>query len=226
MTLPRETLRLLVASVVALPLAAISGAHALSSASLRLAPELAISVFPFNGLAAEKVGLRHIRQSRKRRADRQCWTGGGYTRGRASQTKARVLMEGHPACKPMLGAQCRLHGPHWRSSRCFRKPTQSLQCLSLTPNRGAKIVALASRLNRRELALQGLVLQQKANEGDYAWDNHYARSNPPRAPRTAKAEFFPLLVDCLSGKRKPKQVLFPTCYAMISLGGMHFLGSL
>jgi hypothetical protein len=60
-----------------------------------------------------------------------------------------------------------------------------------------QIIALASQLNRRELSLQGLVLEQKATDGDYAATittlDQILRVHPQR-----KAEFFPLLAEALA----------------------------
>jgi hypothetical protein len=71
------------------------------------------------------------------------------------------------------------------------------------PEQKRQIVALASGLNRRELALQGLVLQQKSNERDYDGTvttlDQILRVHPER-----QAEFFPLLVDALA-QRETKQ---------------------
>jgi len=198
MTLPRETLRLLVASVVALPLAAISGAHALSSASLRLAPELAISVFPFNGLAAEKLAYatfaNRVKDALTGNAGQAADTPGG------AQARPRQEFDGGASG---LQAYARSAVPAARAALALEpllpKAHAILAMSEPDPEQRRQIVALASRLNRRELALQGLVLQQKANEGDYAGTittlDQILRVHPER-----QAEFFPLLVDALAQK--------------------------
>jgi len=50
--------RALLACLIALPLAALSGAQALSSAALKASPQRALTVFPWNGLASEKAAYR------------------------------------------------------------------------------------------------------------------------------------------------------------------------
>ena len=74
------------------------------------------------------------------------------------------------------------------------------------------------------LRCRDLCSSKRPTKGDYAGTITTARSNPPRAPRTASRVFSPLLVDALAQK-EPKQAFFHNyANAMISLGGKHFFG--
>lgn len=197
MTFPRRTLRLFLAGAVGLPLAVISGAHALSSASLRRSPELALSVFPANGLAAEKIAYRAFVKSVK-----DSYAGLSQETEPARDTRADIndeLEDGPSDLQAFAGRAAKPARDALTLEPLLPKAYALVALAQEDPIKRRKVISLASRLNRRELSLQGLVLQQKANDGDYSGAintlDEILRVHPERG-----LEFFPLLVDALLQK--------------------------
>jgi len=190
-----KTAKLLMAVVLAVPLAILSGAHALSSASLRNAPELAIAVFPFNGLASEKLAYGKFADGVK---DALAKPSGRAVGENALQADMSADFKVGATDLQEFAASTAQSARDAFSREPLLPKAHALLALSETdPQRKTQIITLASRLNRRELALQGLVLQQKVDEGDYAGTittlDQILRVHPER-----KAEFFPLLVDAMA----------------------------
>lgn len=195
MSSSHKAIKLLLALVLAVPLAALSGAHGLSSASLRNAPDLSATVFPINGLALEKVAYRNFV--------------GGVTESLAGpdDTELKSNEPETDVTTQFEAGTLDLQDFAQRASQAAREAlmlepltakTHAILALSETDLQDKRrLVALASRLNRRELALQGLVLQQRLDDNDYAGTintlDQILRVHPER-----KAEFFPLLVNALA----------------------------
>lgn len=179
---------------IALAIAVLSGAHALSSASVRNSPELAVTIWPANGLALERVAYRaFVKQIRE--------TMGGGGLGEAQKPMSapdddeelavgrdslrRFAVAAFPSAANALAYEPLLPRAH------------TILALSEDDRaRQGRIIALTSQLNRRELSLQALVLQSRAAAGDYAGTidtlDQILRVHPQR-----RAEFFPVLTDAL-----------------------------
>ncbi|NCP25175.1 MAG: hypothetical protein GW854_13670 [Erythrobacter sp.] len=191
----RNWQKLGLASLLAVPLAAVSGAHALSSASVRNAPDLAIALFPLNGLAKEKIAYQMVAGNVRLPGGASGSDEGPAVSGEANQTQryevgaaelARFATEASEAARDALRLEPLSPRAH------------TILALSLNdPERRRTMVALSSRLNRRDLPLQGLVLEQKLASNDYEGSmetlDQILRVHPER-----QAEFFPLLVAALA----------------------------
>lgn len=189
--------RAFLVSLLAVPLAVLSGAHALSSASLRNAPELALAVFPANGLAKEKIAYRAL------------VAGIQTTTGPANGVKSDVGVDGSDT---PLGPSARAAGLIDSADSVADAARGAIRLEPLSPRAFAilalsdrdsqqrkRIVLQASRLSRRDLPLQTLVLKQRGEAGDYegAIDtlDEILRVHPER-----KTQFFPLLAQALRTK--------------------------
>jgi len=182
------------ASVVAVALAVASGAHALSSATARKSPELALALWPSNGLARERLAYRTFVESARRaipeaKDDRPEKPDPDLEAERTGPLGSLDLRPFALAATP-------------DAIRALRDAPLSpkahvILALSLQdPVRREKIVQLASQLNRRDLPLQGLVLESRVAAGDYAGTiatlDQILRVHPQR-----QAEFFPILTGAL-----------------------------
>jgi hypothetical protein len=195
MQLSNKPFKLLAASSVSLPLAIICGAHGLSSASLRSSPEFAISVFPANGLAAERLAYGTFVDGVQ-----EALVGPTQRAGPMSDDQAELMkeFEGGTSDLQAFAASASQAARDALALEPLLPKAHALLALAQTDtNKRNQIVALASRLNRREISLQGLVLQQKVEGGDYAGSietlDQILRVHPER-----QAEFFPLLVEALA----------------------------
>lgn len=187
--------KLVLASLLALPLAVVSGAHALSSASLRKAPDLSLASFPWNGLAKEKISyqmmvgnVRPVSGVSERDRDSSAIQDDGQVNRLAvgSAELARFATQASAAAKDALRLEPLSPRAH------------AILALSQTdPDRRRALVDLSSQLNRRDLPLQGLVLEQKVATSDYEGSmetlDQILRVHPER-----QAEFFPLLIAALA----------------------------
>lgn len=197
MTAPTGWVRLFIASLVAVPLACISAAHALSSASLRNSPELALVAFPINGLASEKVAYRSFV--------------GNITEGSGRSGEGNPETE-FTGSSSSLGAGNRSADFRTLATATTDAARQAIRHEPLSPRAFAilalaeqnarqkkKIIEHASRLSRRDLVLQALVLEDRGEGGDYVGAigtlDEILRVHPER-----KAEFFPILVQALGAK--------------------------
>jgi hypothetical protein len=183
---------------VAIGLAAASGAHALSSASLRNDPEVAASIWPANGRAKEKIAyLTFVKQVRAGLGQPEASVNGQADR-LPKNANANVLAA--PAgLRPYATEVSRLAAEALRHEPLLPKAHAILALSQSEPSRQARIVELASHLDRRELALQGLVLGSKVEARDYdgmiAVIDQILRVNPERG-----TEFFPVLTTALRQK--------------------------
>lgn len=189
--------RVLLASLLAIPLAFLSGAHAFSSASLRHSPELALAVFPFNGLAQEKVAYRSLVAGIQKASGKSDGTDlpnnlDGNSSSLGLAVSSADLMNSATSVADAARGAIRLEP---LSPRAFVILALSDQ----DPAQRQRIVQQASRLTKRDLALQTLVLKSRGEAGDYAGAintlDEILRVHPER-----KTEFFPLLVQALGDK--------------------------
>ncbi len=182
------------ASLVAIPLAVVSGAHALSSASVTNAPELAVSIWPANGIALEKLAYRLFVQDAR---------GTMSTSGRGEREDSSSVNEidkQSAVDKKDLQRFAYASSPAAREALRYEPlSSRAHTVLALAEEDRAKqrrVIELASSLNRRELALQGLVLLSKIDAQDYQGTmetlDQILRVNPQR-----RAEFYPYLTAAL-----------------------------
>ena len=160
--------RLVFASAIAIPLAGVLGLQALSSVSTKRAPELAVQLFPANGQALENVAFNQFSAE-------------------ATDIEA-IPRAARNASDTALAAV--------RAEPLSPKAHAILAMASTDPEQRRQIIEAANKLNRRNLALQGLVLQE-----------HFAQGNDEAALETLdqilrvhprrSAEFFPVLTEAL-----------------------------
>jgi hypothetical protein len=189
--------KLILASTLAIPLAVVSGAQALSSASLRNAPELAASAFPYNGLALEKLAHRAFIADVQRSLVPEQRQGSDASDDAGLQGQLQV---------DVSELQSFARGAADAARTAFRMEplaTRAHVVLAIAeddPARKRALVALASDLNRRDMALQALVLQQRIDDRDYkgtiATLDQILRVNPEQESR-----FFPLLVEAMANEK-------------------------
>lgn len=195
MNLPPGWRQLAFASLIAIPLALLSGAHALSSASLRSAPELALAVFPDNGRAKENLAYRDFAASAVAASGQQPRTAGAeraFEEGRSpyelGTQSAGLTVFAAPVAR--LAHEAIVLEP---------LSPRALALLAVAQEDQAKKTALligASQVSRRDLILQALVLEQRGAAGDYLGAigtiDEILRVHPER-----QAEFFPVLAKAL-----------------------------
>lgn len=160
--------RFTTASVFALGLAFVLGAQALSSVSTRSAPGLAVSAFPLNGLAREQLAFET------------------FTAGVSAEED--TFAAARSASGMALDAV--------RSDPLAPKAHAILALAAAEPASRQAILAAATRLNRRELSLQGLALQEHIAAEDYSGSietlDQILRVHPEYS-----REFFPVLAQAL-----------------------------
>ena len=192
MQLQLHRLKIVLLVVLALALAIASGAHALSSALAKNAPETALLLWPSNGQARERLAYNaFVADVRKSLSGSRNGEGAGddvavvRESGGGGDLLQRFAAAAAPAARMALREE--------------PLSTQAHAILALSekdPARQARIIAFASQLNRRDLALQSLVLQSKVSAGDYAGTietlDQILRVHPQR-----QIEFFPLLTNAL-----------------------------
>ena len=188
----------IVASLVAIPLAVVSGAHALSSASVRNAPELAVTVWPANGIALEKLAYRLFVQDVR---GTMSASAGGEGEGSASSDEIdKQISVGKEDLQRFASAASAAARDALRYEPLSSKAHTVLALAEEDAARQRRIIELASSLNRRELSLQGLVLQSKIDAQDYPGTmetlDQILRVNPQR-----RAEFYPYLTAALGEER-------------------------
>jgi hypothetical protein len=162
---------------------------------MRSSPEFAISVFPANGLAAERLAYGTFVDGVKEAFAGPAQQGAPMS---DDQTELMKEFEGGTSDLQVFAASASQAARDALALEPLLPKAHALIALAQTDtNKRNQIVTLASRLNRRELSLQGLVLQQKVEGGDYAGSietvDQILRVHPER-----QAEFFPLLVDALA----------------------------
>lgn len=160
--------RLVIASAIAIPLAGVLGLQALSSVSTKRAPEIAAQLFPGNGQALENVAFNLFSAE-------------------ATDIEAIPMAARNASDKALEAVRAEPLSP---------KAHAILAMASSDSEERRQIIETASKLNRRNLALQGLVFQE-----------HFAQGNDEAALETLdqilrvhprrSAEFFPVLTEAL-----------------------------
>lgn len=178
---------------VALAIAVLSCAHALSSAGVRKSPEVSVKIWPANGLALETVAYRSfVKNIREPMGGSQL----SEARDLASRTdddrKITALREDMQ--RSAVASSAAINALKYEP--LLPKAHAILALSESDPVRQARVIALAYRLNRRELSLQALVLQSRAETGDYAGTiatlDQILRVHPQR-----RTVFFRILTDAL-----------------------------
>ncbi len=160
--------RLLAASAIGILLALMLGAQAASSVTTRTAPDFAVSLFPANGLAREQLAAKTFTAGITEPDDAP-----EAARQAADIAVAAVLSD------PLV--------PKAYAILALAQPEEAKR---------RAILDVASQINRRDLFLQGLVLQEHIAERNYPRTietlDQILRVNPEYS-----REFFPVLVEAL-----------------------------
>ncbi|WOE74812.1 hypothetical protein [Alterisphingorhabdus coralli] len=165
----KNPLKLAFVSLFAISLAIILGAQALSSVSAKKNPELALSAFPLNGHALEELAFDRFTQAA---TDPNNLT-------TAAQDAAHLA---HEAI---------------RIEPLAPKAHAILALAETDPEKRRQLIDTASKLNRRNLALQSLMLEQRLQDNNYDGVietlDQILRVHPRR-----RNDFFPVLTQALS----------------------------
>lgn len=160
--------RLIIVSSLGFGLALGLGVQALSSVSTRTAAELAVSLFPANGFAQEQLAFERFTQGVSQPEDVQ------EAAVRASQMALDAV----------------------RSEPLTPKAHAILALAATTPSARQAVLAAAAQLNRRDISLQGLVLQENLAAENYPRTidtlDQILRVHPEYS-----REFFPVLLTAL-----------------------------
>ena len=161
--------RLIWASLVGVVLALALGAQALSVVSTKAAPELAVSLFPANGEAREELAFKVFSGGVEKPED-------APEAAQAASDLARMAIQSDP-----LSAKA-------YAILAIAQPDDAQQ---------RQVVEAATRINRRDLSVQGLALQHHLAESDYRKTidtlDQILRVHPKYS-----AEFFPVLAQALA----------------------------
>lgn len=161
--------RLVFASAVAMALALVAGAQALSSVSVKTNPALAAELFPANGRALANLAFADYATHIVDPA------------APPPPTPDAVELAREAVSKEPL------------STKAYVVLAQAEQ----DPARRRAIIEAASKLDRRDIALQGLVLQERLADQDYEGTiktlDQILRVHPKRSQ-----EFFPVLASALA----------------------------
>ena len=191
---PVSCIRLLLVSSICVPAAVIAGAHALSSATWRQAPDFAVVIFPFNGLAHERLSYRRFVEQVRREI------------GKSSLGKDANGIVQPTANQPTLSSDADIEN-FARSAKRAVKKTLKLEPLSPkayallalsedNPTRRRRIILLGARASRRDISVQMLALRERALINDYSGAivtlDQILRVHPKR-----QSDFFPILRDAL-----------------------------
>lgn len=161
--------RAIIAGVVTIVIAALAFAQAASSVLTRQQPAIAVQLFPLNGLAVEQLASREFTASVKTREDIL------PSANAAAATAYRAF-----GLDPLV--------PKAIAVLAFGKPDEAAQL---------PVLDAAVRLNRRDLLLQGLVLEGQVARQDYAGTLETLGSILSVHP-AQKAQFFPVLMQALA----------------------------
>ena len=161
--------RLIVSSLVGVGLAILVGLQSLSSVSTRTAPALAVQLFPANGLARERLVFEQFTAGISEPGDE-------VEAARAVVDQARKTLRSDPLAPKAI----------------------AILALAQQDDESRRgILDIGQQLNRRDLTLQGLVLQERLAEGDYPRSietlDQILRVHPEYSQ-----EFFPVLVSALA----------------------------
>ena len=169
---PIRPLRLTLCTVGGLALAAILALQATSSVLTRKNPDLAVSLFPLNGLALEEATYNDFL--------RRLGTPPDLALAAANSTAGARDTVAIEALTP------RAHG--------------LLAMAEPNPRRRDEIIAAASTLNRRDLFMQGIALERYADQGDFenslATLNRLLRVHPEQTDY-----FFIFLIEALKDEK-------------------------
>lgn len=168
---PSPRLRAIIAFALGLPLALLAGLQALSGVLTHAAPDIALTVFPFNAMAREQAAFARFRDN--------AGTGEAADLAAAAQA-ARGEAIAAIAAEPLVP-----------------KAHVLVTIATADGDRRTRILDLASRFNRRDLALQGLVLERGLEARDFSLTvetlDQILRVHPEYRER-----FFPVLLDALA----------------------------
>jgi len=169
----------------------------MSSATLRTNPEVSALIFPYNGLADQELAYATFAQSVKGVAASDSALSEANPIGNRKATQPSIVNEEALQCfaykASPLARKALLREP--LAPRAY-----AILALSETnPKTRRRLIALSSQLNRRDLALQGLRLQQNLADQNFPAMietlDQIMRVHPER-----RSDFFPLLVEALAAE--------------------------
>ncbi|QIQ87555.1 hypothetical protein [Erythrobacter sp.] len=165
----RKTIKLLAITIFCLLLALLLGAQAFSSVLTRKGPEQAVSLLSHNGLAREQLAFRKFQEA-----------------ATAPEEVQSAALLAKPDALTAISLEPLVPKAYAILAASIDDPAQK-----------SAILSLASRLNRRDIALQGLVLEQALAEGDYdqvvTTLDQILRVHP-----NFREQFYPVLLQALS----------------------------
>jgi hypothetical protein len=194
MQLQIRRVKRVLAVTIGVTLAIISGTHALSSAATRKSPEFAVSLWSSNGHARERLAYSSFvkrvgssqNSSKKFDVIDRGVSADTDTQFAVSIDQLRLIASGEIAATTQA----------LRDEPLLPKAHALLTIVQKDRARRERMMSLASRLNRRELSLQSVVLQFRAETGDYPQTmntlDQILRVHPQR-----QADFFPVLTNAL-----------------------------
>ncbi|QFT76301.1 hypothetical protein [Erythrobacter sp. THAF29] len=164
--------RLGVAVLIGLALAVATALHTLSMLAQRNSPEQAVALFPANGAARELAAFREFSEN--------------------VADPAQIQLAAAAVRDDALAA--------WRSDPTSAKALVLLSLAMTEPSARQDAALSASRINRRDLALQGAVLEAHIERDDF--ENVVETLDQILRVHTSRAsEFFPLLGEALRDER-------------------------
>ncbi len=167
--------RLIGAALIGLVLFGLLAAQAISGVLTRQAPGQASAVFPGNGIALERQAFREFQESFETSQDLEVSANAASSLALRSLSIDPLAPKSHSIIAMTLGEE--------------GEGAQSEKRLA--------VLEAASRLNRRDLSLQGLVLQERLVAEDFpqviATLDQILRTHPEYRP-----EFYPVLVDAMA----------------------------
>ena len=183
-----KPIRLAVCSAIGFGLAAVTGAHAVSSISTRTAPQLAINAFGSNGAAHERLAYDMFRAAAEAEAS--------GSEPDVSSAQARKNLD-----TATLSTLAKAQRRHVLAAIRYEPLSPRAHALAIMAETNSRKkgdwVAAATSLNRRDVILQGLALEHHAARGDYpaaiATIDQMLRVKPERSDT-----IFPLLTSALT----------------------------
>ncbi|WP_284123826.1 hypothetical protein [Parerythrobacter aestuarii] len=172
--------RLVGATLLGLGLAVVMLLQAMSGITYRQAPQLATTLMPMNGLARERLAFAEF--------------GAGATDPTDMASVIQSAISAAPTAREAIADEPLLPKAH--AVLALEMQDQGAQ---------AEFLELATNLNRRDVSLQGVLLQNRVSAADYAGVfetvDRILRVNPDLSE-----QFFPILVQALGDEQGKEQL--------------------
>ncbi len=205
--------RLIIASLTGIALAVALALQAISSTSTRSAPDVAVAAFPANGMAHEALAGAIFTASSQaavaqliEEAEQDTGSGSDAAGEGAAPSSQPGQTSASPASSVRLPEEARQEAAQLAADSALKAAradplvprAHAILGMRLPASRErSQILELASQLNRRDLTLQSLVLQEHIAAGDYP-STINTLDQILRVHPEYDAEFFPVLVTALA----------------------------